>query len=165
MSKSTAIILGSANSKGDTYEVCTQLEAYFPSVIYNLSDYTIAPFDYDFNNQEDDFLPLIKKIITDHDRILFASPIYWYSVSAQLKIFIDRLSDLLKIEKDLGRLLRGKSLGLVSRSHEDDCPPEFAMPTQRTADYLGMTWIGHIHFFDEGPSALDLSRFVEKVEG
>ena len=161
--KKTAIVLGSANAQRDTYEDVAHLMEYIDAELYNLSEYKVGPFDYTFKNKDDDFLPLISQIINDHDQIILASPVYWYSVSAQLKAFIDRLSDLLKTHKDLGRQLRGKSLGLLSRSHGNDCPPEYSMPIQRSADYLGMQWIGHIHFFDEGPSAIDLSRFVDKV--
>lgn len=159
----TAIVLGSANPQGDTYKAVAHLMEYIDADLYNLSEYRVGPFDYTFDNKDNDFLPLITQIINKHDQIILASPVYWYAVSAQLKAFLDRLSDLLKTHRDLGRQLRGKSLGLLSRSHEDDCPPEYAMPIQRSANYLGMQWIGHIHFFDGGPSAIDLSRFVDKL--
>jgi multimeric flavodoxin WrbA len=32
-----------------------------------------------------------------HDQIILATPIYWYAVSAAMKNFLDRLSDLLEL--------------------------------------------------------------------
>ncbi|WP_291800231.1 flavodoxin family protein [Lutibacter sp.] len=62
----------------------------------NLYDKKINHFDYDFNN-DDGFLPLMKNVIEKYDTIIFATPIYWYSMSGVLKVFFDRLSDLLHV--------------------------------------------------------------------
>jgi len=40
--------------------------------------------------QKDDLTPLLQEI-TDYDAIVLGTPVYWYHVSAQLKILIDRL--------------------------------------------------------------------------
>lgn len=37
---------------------------------------------------DDDYLPILDKILAS-DTIIFASPVYWYSISAPLKAFID----------------------------------------------------------------------------
>jgi multimeric flavodoxin WrbA len=42
------------------------------------------------------------------------TPVYWYTMSGIMKVFFDRFSDLLRIEKDLGRKLRGKSMAVIS---------------------------------------------------
>ena len=57
----------------------------------------------------------MKTIISKYDTIIFATPVYWYSMSGILKVFIDRITDLLTIEKELGRKLRGKKMAVVSQ--------------------------------------------------
>ncbi|MCP4458779.1 MAG: NAD(P)H-dependent oxidoreductase [Cytophagales bacterium] len=37
-----------------------------------------------------------------------ATPVYWYSMSGIMKVFLDRIYDVLTIEKELGRKLHGK---------------------------------------------------------
>ena len=41
-------------------------------------------YDYEYKNQNDDFLPTIKKILA-YDLILFITPVYWYSMSGIMK--------------------------------------------------------------------------------
>jgi hypothetical protein len=61
-----------------------------------------------------DFLYVIEKMI-EHDIIVFVSPVYWYSVSAELKVFIDRFSDLLTVHKSTGKKLKGKNIYLMTQ--------------------------------------------------
>ncbi len=42
---------------------------------------------------EDDMQPLYRQFI-EADLVVLASPVYWWSISAQLKVFIDRLYGL-----------------------------------------------------------------------
>jgi hypothetical protein len=60
----------------------------------------------------------------------------------EMKIFVDRLTDLITIRKDLGRMLHGKSLAVIA-SGSDPCAPEgFESPFRLTGEYLGMNYIG-----------------------
>ena len=59
-------------------------------------------------------------------------------MSAQLKVFIDRLSDLLSIEKDLGRALKGKSCALLATGTDSEVPECFIAPFKLSANYLGL---------------------------
>ena len=55
--------------------------------------------------------------MVQYEQIIFATPIYWYAMSAQLKTFFDRMTDLLTIHKPLGRQLRkGKKMFLIACS-------------------------------------------------
>ena len=108
-------------------------------------DYTIGPFDYEFKNSNDDFLPLMEKVISQYDTIVFATPVYWYNMSGTMKIFFDRLSDLLHYKKDLGRQLRGKKMAMISNSGENDLKNGYTMPFQESANYLGMHYLGDMH--------------------
>lgn len=135
----------------------------------DLNDYKIGYYDYNYQNQDDEFQPLIERLTQDYDTIVFATPIYWYSMAAVMKTFFDRISDLVRIHKDTGRRLRGKKMALISCASEAEMIEEFPMPFKRSADYLGMTFLGNVHGFmrdGELPSIVksDIRRFVDTIQ-
>lgn len=138
--------MGSSNPSGDTYKVCKSIVDKYKIKFQDLNELVIMPYDYDHENRDDDFLGFMKHVVDSYDTIILATPVYWYSMSGIMKNFLDRFTDLLTIKKEMGRQLRGKSLLAVSVSKSDDCPTEFPMPFERSAEYLGMTWIGYAHF-------------------
>jgi multimeric flavodoxin WrbA len=138
--------MGSSNSLGDTYKVCKSIVDEHKIKFQDLNELVIMPFDYDHDNRDDDFLGLMGHVLKTYDTIILATPVYWYSMSGIMKNFLDRFTDLLTIKKELGRELRGKSLLAISVSKSDDCPPEFPMPFEKSAEYLGMNWKGYAHF-------------------
>ena len=146
------IIQGSANPKGNTYKTIQLLNKNNNFDVIDLSTKNIGHFDYEYQNKDDDFLPLMKEIITKYNTIIFATPVYWYTMSGILKIFFDRISDLLTNEKSLGRQLRGKKMAVFSNSGQNDLKEGFTMPFIETAKYLGMDYLGdtHIWFTDDG---------------
>jgi len=146
------IIQASANSLGNTHKIVQLLNTSKNFDVVDLTTKKIDHFDYNFKNTEDDFLPFIKEIITKYDTIIFATPVYWYSMSGVLKVFFDRLSDLLIKHKELGRQLRGKNMAMLSNSAYNDLKDGFTMPFIESAKYLGMNYIGdtHIWFTKEG---------------
>ena len=146
MSRNTVIILGSYRKVGNTTRIVNEIAKKYKIDIINLSDYSISYYDYESKNLDDDFLPLIKSIIEKYDTLLFATPVYWYNMSGIMKVFFDRFSDLIRIEKETGRKLRGKNMGVISNSHNDAIDDTFYIPFQKTADYLGMHYLGHAHF-------------------
>lgn len=145
MSK-TILIMGSSNSMGDTYQICKSIVDELGCRFQDLNELVIMPYDYEYENQDDDFLGFMKHVLNSYDTIILATPVYWYSMSGIMKNYLDRFTDLLTIKKDMGRQLRGKSFATISVSKEDDCPEEFPMPFKRSADYLGMLWKGYAHF-------------------
>ncbi|MFT5889944.1 MAG: multimeric flavodoxin WrbA [Dokdonia sp.] len=145
MIKDTVIILGSSRSDGDTAKVVQELQKLMDCDIVDLNEYTISYYDYDHANKDDDFLPLMRTIIQDYQNIIFATPVYWYTMSGILKVFFDRISDLLTIEKELGRKLRGKGFGAMSCSLNSAIDDEFWHPFRKTAEYLGMPYLGDVH--------------------
>lgn len=145
MSK-TIVIMGSSNPFGDTYDVCKSIVDKHGFKFQDLNELVIMPYDYDHENKDDDFLGFMRHVVKSYDTIILATPVYWYSMSGIMKNFLDRFTDLLTIEKEMGRQLRGKSLLVVSVSKNDDCPEEYPRPFERSADYLGMNWKGYAHF-------------------
>jgi len=163
------IILGSSRGDGDTRKIVDYLSAQQDIDIINLQDYNISYYDYEHKNRNDDFIPLMKKIIENYDTFIFATPIYWYTMSAIMKTFFDRISDLLVIEKELGRKLRNKSMAMISCSGHDDRDDCFAKPFELTANYLGMHYLGDTHVWieDEGVPELEsqnrMNNFLKKI--
>ena len=144
MSK-TIIIQGSSNPKGNTHKFSKYLQSQIDCHHIDLLDYDISAFDYEFKNEADDFLPLIKKLITEYDLWIMASPVYWYSMSGTMKIFFDRISDLLINHKETGRQLRGQKLACLSVSNSNDIEPSFYKAFNLSSGYLGIDYRGEFH--------------------
>ena len=106
MSNRILIIMGSARGDGNTRKIVNALLDQTQADFINLNDYKVNYFDYEHRNKDDDFVQIATQMV-QYEHIIFATPIYWYAMSAQLKTYFDRLSDLLKIRKPLGRQLRG----------------------------------------------------------
>jgi multimeric flavodoxin WrbA len=146
MENNKVIIVGSSRSNGNTTKIIDVIASQFNMDIINLNDYKFSYYDYESKNRDDDFLPLIKSIIEKYDTLIFATPVYWYSMSGIMKVFFDRFSDLIRIEKEIGRKLRGKKFAVISNSHDDTLDFDFYIPFKKSADYLGMEYLGEQHF-------------------
>lgn len=169
MKNKGVIIQGSSQSDGNTNKIVSFVARKSGFDIIDLNTYKIGPFDYEFNNQNDDFMPLMKRIVANYNTIIFATPVYWYAMSGTMKIFFDRISDCLKIEKEVGRKLRGKSMGMISCGSGRDPIKGFNMPFVESANYLGMKYIGDIHTWieqDAIPTELEreLDLFIKDVK-
>jgi len=75
---------------------------------------------------------------------ILATPLYWYSVSAQAKTFLDRLSDLLVFRKDLGQALRGRCFAVVFRGRS---PWRLSRRRPACPRQSGTTAVASIHIF------------------
>lgn len=155
----TVIIVGSSRKKGNTSRIADQVAKSCHADVINLSDYDFSYYDYDNKNLSDDFLPLIKKIIENYSTLVFASPVYWYSMSGIMKVFFDRFSNLLRDEKELGRKLRGKKMAMISNSHDDVLDYDYYLPFRKSAEYLGMEYLGDHHF--NADKTVDQTKKIE----
>ncbi len=165
----TLILLGTSRSSGNTRIVADFVREKLGADLLDINDYAISYYDYEHKNQGDDFLPLMEKIVNNYEVVVFATPVYWYSMSAVMKTFFDRLSDLLTIRKELGRGLRGKKMGAISCGYDEETVEELEMPFRESAKYLGMPYLGHVYAWVEAggiaqaPKA-QLLAFCEKVK-
>ncbi len=148
----TIIIQGSARPKGDTNTIVNYMISKKGYDVVDLYSKKIGHYDYDYKNEGDDFLPLISNIIENYSTIIFATPVYWYTMSGHMKVFFDRISDLIRIRKDMGRKLRGKNMAMVSCSNSNDLIKGFNMPFIESSKYLGMNYLGDIHTWVENNS-------------
>lgn len=157
------IILGSSRKDGDTKKIVDELIGVSGWDLIDLNDYNFGYYDYEHKNLDDDYLNLMRKIIADYDVLIFATPVYWYAMSGIMKVFFDRITDLLDEEKDLGRKLRGKSMAALSCSVGDNLGENFWLPFSETARYLGMNYLGNTHTIAETDESENLKNFVEMI--
>ncbi|HCG8518962.1 flavodoxin family protein [Vibrio parahaemolyticus] len=136
-----AVILGTSKSDGNTRKLADSFVEQSGAKLFDLSNFNVSFYDYSHENKNDDFLPIIHELLS-FDHLVFASPVYWYSMSAQLKVFFDRLSDLLTIEKGLGRRLKGKSISVLSTGYNLELPDCFVQPFELTAKYMQLEFKG-----------------------
>lgn len=155
--KKGVIIQGSARSDGYTNHFVRKLAPLTQYDIIDLLDHRIEHFDYEFKNKGDGFHPLIKTIVYRYDTLVFASPVYWYSMSGHLKVFLDRISDLLMRDKELGRQFRDKRMAVLSLSDDDDIPDSFYSAFRLSANYLGMKYSGQIHCHYKGKDSASIN--------
>lgn len=146
MENKKVIIVGSSRSNGNTSKISDKISLQINADVIDLRDYSISYYDYESQNVTDDFLPLIRSILEKYDTLIFATPVYWYNMSGIMKVFFDRFSDVIRIEKETGRKLRGKKMFVISNSDEDKLDYDFYLPFRLSADYLDMTYLGEKHF-------------------
>lgn len=100
---SIAVIYGGTRINGNT-EILTErvIQGLDAERIY-LRDYHILPIVDERHEREgfrpvlDDHQSVIERILP-HDILIFATPIYWYSMSGIMKNFVDRWSQTLRDE-------------------------------------------------------------------
>jgi multimeric flavodoxin WrbA len=143
--KNPIIIFGGSRSDGNTVKAIKTVIRDTPIPIVDLRELNIAQYDYTYANAKDDFIPLAEKMVR-YNPIILATPVYWYSMSASLKTFIDRWSDLLEIRKDIGRRLAGKDLYVIS-SYGESIPKGFEDAFSQTCEYLDMQYRGCYYFY------------------
>jgi multimeric flavodoxin WrbA len=89
---------------------------------------------------DDEAKPVLAKMM-DVDVIVFATPLYFFSASAQLKLIFDRMFSLYKWDNQAGTMktpLMGKTLVLLASAFEDVGLDALEKPFALTAEYTGM---------------------------
>ena len=167
---STIALFASSRRHGNTGQLIDRIADELQIEVIDLGEKNISAFDYEHRNRDDDFEPLIDHVL-GFDQIIFASPIYWYSVAPPMKIFIDRFSDLLDLPDllDKGRQLRGKTGFVVSTSVDDEPDAPFIAAFRETFSYLGMAYGGNINAkCENGYVAIkhedDIQRFISSLK-
>ena len=157
------VIVGSSRNDGDSAALTKELIKQSEWDIINLNDYDFSYFDYKHENRNDEYSTLMNKIITQYDTLIFATPVYWYAMSGIMKVFFDRITDLLTIEKEIGRQLRGKKMAVISCSKGDNLGDHFWLPFSETAKYLGMEYVGNIHTLANEKIDQKVAEFVKLI--
>jgi multimeric flavodoxin WrbA len=135
------VILGSARADGDTRRAIDLAFAPGSIDLVILPQHHVGGYDYAHANADDDFAA-IAEAMRAAPIIVFATPVYWYAMSASLKIFFDRLTDLTENLKPHGKALAGKPVWLIATGTEAELPEGFEVPFRRAAEYFGMHYRG-----------------------
>ena len=150
----TVILLSSSRDNGNTSALVDAVSDLCEVDVFKLNEYNISPFDYEHKNIDDDFVPLVEELLR-YQHIIFASPVYWYSMSAQLKAFVDRISDLLHVKKELGRKLRSKTCSVFATGASPQPERSFEETFINSFEYLGMEYNGMLYCYCENGFVLE----------
>jgi multimeric flavodoxin WrbA len=166
----TIAVFASARRNGNTGRLIDWISSELDIGVINLLDKDISPYDYDHKNIGDDFLSVMNQLL-DYENIIFATPVYWYGPSAQMKVFIDRTSDFLDVDelKDIGRRLRNKTGFVACTSISSDADSSFLKSFKDTFRYLGMSYGGYVHAncengFNSHEYQADVDRFIHLLK-
>lgn len=144
------VINGSAREESNTTRLVNHLLTDGAKTI-QLSEMDIAHYDYQQNyNLADDF-QIIADLMIKADVIILATPVYWFTMSSYMKVFLDRWTDLISTHKSKGRALNGKKLGLLSQGSCPAPPHGFDTPFELTAAYMDMQFLGNIFWDSRSP--------------
>lgn len=145
MSAGPLIIAGSARKEGVTTQLIQRVFATTPHTLIDLSQVTIAPYSYTADYKADDgFLPIVEAMLL-HQVLVFATPVYWYAMGGLMKTFFDRFTDIVTVQKEKGRQLKGKKVWLLATGADPDLPEGFEVPFRCTAAYLQMEYNGCLY--------------------
>lgn len=170
MSKKVVVITGSPRKNGNTFAMA---EAFIREA--ERKGHTITRFDAAMGKVggchacgacftagkacsfEDDFNRIAPAIL-EADGIIFAMPVYWYSIPAQVKGVIDRLFSFYAAGKPVG----GKECGLMICCGERDesVMDGVRIPMERTAALLKWNMVGEVLV----PGVLNAGR-IHKTDG
>ncbi|MEU4782197.1 NAD(P)H-dependent oxidoreductase [Micromonospora sp. NPDC023633] len=168
-------LLGSSRSGGNTELLARRAAAALPAGVeqrwLHLADHPLAPFR-DIRHDEQRYVQptgnealLLTETLAATDLVI-ASPLYWYSVSAATKLYLDHWSGWLRVPGvDFRQRMRGRRMWAVSALNDED--PATADPLvttlRRSADYLGMRWGGAL--LGQGNRPGDVLRDAAALRG
>ena len=82
-------------------------------------------------------------------------------MSSQMKTFFDRLSDLVRIKKDIGRSLAGKHVFMMASGTDESFPEGFEVPFQKTSAYFDMHYKKGHYLHTEKNKDLEIKTWNE----
>jgi multimeric flavodoxin WrbA len=94
---------------------------------------------------EDDMAGVLKDLL-EADVWVFATPVYWWGPSAQLKLALDRMFPFCHADNGLPARVKGKRFVLVTASEDDPkkAAPHVVGMMKEAMKYLGLQWSGQL---------------------
>lgn len=107
-------------------------------------------FDDDFNT--------IAPAVLDADVVIFSTPVYWYSIPAQIKAVLDKMYSFCVAGKDIA----GKGCGIIACCEEEDMTvlDGVRVPIERSAALMKWNMVGEVLI----PGVLNVGD-IEKTDG
>jgi multimeric flavodoxin WrbA len=157
-------LVGSARSGGNTEDLARQAASQLPSAVaqrwLHLRELPLPDFQ-DLRHVPGTVYSepagnerILLEATLDATDLVIASPLYWYSVSASTKLYLDYWSGWFRVPgADFRARMRGKTMWAISAISDED--PARADPLLGTlkicADYMGMRWGGELLGFANRP--------------
>jgi multimeric flavodoxin WrbA len=145
-------LYGSSRRHGNSELLAEQVLQGLDATRIYLSEHAIRPIvdgrhdPAGFAPVTDDYGPIVD-VVMAHDTLLFATPIYWYGMSGQMKLFVDRWSQSLREKRfDFkGELAKKRAFVVLAGSDE---PRTKGLPLIQQFQYIfgfmGMAFGGYV---------------------
>jgi multimeric flavodoxin WrbA len=170
--KKVLVLLGSPRKKGNSTTLAEQIikgaEAAGASVerIY-LHGQNMSPCHACYGCRkenskgcviDDDMQPIYKKLVASYAWVI-ASPVYWFTMSAQTKIFLDRCFALFNDKKNY---FKGKRIAIAMSYGDADSFSSGCVNALRTFQdafaYTGSTIVGMVHGSADKPGEIKSNK-------
>ncbi|MFD0826444.1 flavodoxin family protein [Neobacillus sp. M.A.Huq-85] len=150
---SIAVLYGGTRPNGNTEALTEHAIRGLDVERINLRDFSILPIEdarHDeagFQDLGDDYNAVIDRVL-QHDTLIFATPVYWYSMSGTMKNFIDRWSHSMRDAKypDFKKQMAAKKAYVVAVG--GDNPYLKGLPMiqqfQHIFDFMKMEFAGYV---------------------
>ena len=159
MSKKIVVITGSPRKNGNSFamtEAFTRFDAAEMAIGGCRACETCyksgkaCSFDDDFNT--------IAPAVLDADVVIFSTPVYWYSIPAQIKAVLDKMYSFCVAGKDIA----GKGCGIIACCEEEDMTvlDGVRVPIERSAALMKWNMVGEVLI----PGVLNIGD-IEKTDG
>lgn len=148
-----AVIYGGTRPGGNTEQLTEEAVKDLTVDRIRLNEYTIRPIidgrhaEEGFPELDDDYKEVIDRVLAA-DVLLFATPVYWYSMSGIMKNFVDRWSQMMRDGDypDFKQTMAGKKAFVIAVG--GDLPEVKGLPMiqqfQSIFDFMGIRFEGYI---------------------
>ncbi len=175
MQRNFLFLLGSGRREGNTEILARQAAQLLPSEVeqnwLNLLDLPLPPFE-DIRHSVGVYPQPAgnEKVLFDATLaatdVVFATPLYWYSVSSSTKLYLDYWSAWLRVpDANFKKRMAGKTTWVVSSCSDED-GERMAEPLLKmlrlSAEYMGMHWGGALLGYGSRPG--DVLRHTPAME-
>lgn len=156
-------LLGSARAGGNAQLLAQRMAAALPASAshrtLHLDDYPLPAFR-DIRHSAGIYPPpqgnerVLAEATLDASDIVIAAPLYWYSVPASVKLYLDYWSAWMRVPGlDFRQQMAGKRLHAVCVVSDEDrsVAEPFARTLELTAAYMGMEWRGMLTGYGNRP--------------
>ncbi|MGJ7913238.1 flavodoxin family protein [Neobacillus sp. LXY-1] len=150
---SIAIIYGGTRPNGNTELLTDHVVKGLTTEKIYLHEHTIQPIidkrhsSEGFQDRNDDYNSIIDRILP-HDILLFATPVYWYTMSGSMKNFIDRWSQTLRDSNypDFKKIMATKKAYVIAVGGDQPRIKGLPMIQQfkHIFDFMGIEFAGYV---------------------
>ncbi|GAA3053793.1 flavodoxin family protein [Streptomyces glomeratus] len=174
MSRRYLFVLGSARSDGNTELLARRAAEHLPGDVeqqwislaeHPLPDFADLRHDSDHVRPAEGNVALLLDATLAATDIVIASPLYWYSVSAHTKRYLDHWSGWLRVPGlDFKKAMAGRTLwGVTALAHQEQEVAEPLVGTlNNSAAYMGMRFGGVL--LGNGSKPGDVLRDTEALD-